>query len=455
MFFKTAFDYLTASHEQREVLISSQVITSTFKRDHYNHRENTKNAGQSHKRVAHASRTSTSQNNPINQEYSLAPMPSNHPTYLLKHGDTPLLQFSANSTLRNADYKLLWINNDNQQLLPRGLKTTPEGIRSWINHRVIPKNRAFANNLLAKCRLNSNRPLDIISCSKGLSLNDCYWVVEENDPSTFANTNLYDNRLSRLLAQVAFTGYGSSIRSSFVSSPEFTTNGMLPKCWRRINGKIYLYKGGTVGFANAGFEPYSEYYAADIAQALGINAINYDIHQWKGTLCSSCALFTSKEFSFVPAANVIKQGGWPAVVSEYRAMDTPFQEALSDMMAFDALICNTDRHLNNFGFLAENKTNTLVAPAPLFDHGNALFYQAYGDDWTNSAALSKYAETQFPSLYDDFFECAKGIMTKSTRAKIRKALDFSFTRKPIKNFPKKRLQLIEEQIKLRAQQLLN
>lgn len=437
-------------------MISSEVITSTFMRDHYNQRVNTKIAGQSHKQAAHASRPNTSQNNTItSQERAAPPMPSNRPTYLLKQGDTPLLQFSANSALRDADYKLLWINKDKQQLLPHGLTTTPEGIRSWINLRVIPKNRAFANNLLAKCGLSSNRPLDIIACSKGLSLDDCYWVVDENDPSTFENTNLYDNRLSRLLAQVAFTGYGSSIRSSFVSSPEFTTNGMLPKCWRRINGKIYLYKGGTVGFANAGFEPYSEYYAADIAHALGINAINYDIHQWKGTLCSSCELFTSNEFSFVPAANVIKQGGWPTVVSEYQTMDAPFQEALSDMVAFDALICNTDRHLNNFGFLAENKTNTIVAPAPLFDHGNALFYQAYGDDWANNTALSKYAETQFPSLYDGFFECAKDVMTKNTRAKIRKALDFTFTRKPIKNFPKKRLQLIEEQIKLRAQQLLS
>lgn len=230
---------------------------------------------------------------------------------------------------------------------------------------------------------------------------------------------------------------------------------MLPKCWRRINGKIFLYKGGTVDFANAGFEPYSEYYAADVAHTLGINAINYNLHQWKGILCSSCELLTSKEFSFVPAVNVIKQGGWPAVVSEYQTIESQFHEALSDMMAFDTLICNTDRHLNNFGFLADNKTNTIVAPAPLFDHGNSLFYQAYGNDWAHNDALSQYAETQFPSLYDDFFKDAKEVMTQSTRAKIRKALDFSFTRKPIKSFPKKRLQLIEEQIRLRAQQLLS
>ena len=65
-----------------------------------------------------------------------------------------------------------------------------------------------------------------------------------------------------MLALIAFTGYGPYIKSAFMSSPELTTNGMLAKCWRRIDGKIYLYKAETNGFANSGLEPYSEYYAS-------------------------------------------------------------------------------------------------------------------------------------------------------------------------------------------------
>ena len=81
------------------------------------------------------------------------------------------------------------------------------------------------------------------------------------------------------------------------SSPEFTTNGMLPKCWRRVSGKVYLYKDGTEGASNTGFEPYSEFYAAQVAQAMGINAIPYNLSKWKGRLCSTCELFTSKDVS--------------------------------------------------------------------------------------------------------------------------------------------------------------
>ena len=377
-------------------------------------------------------------------------------TYTLKHFDTPLLRFTADREVASADaqYQVIWVDENKRQLLPFGLECTPEGVKAWVKRRNIPKNRAFADTFLARNGLSANRPLGILALSKGLSLDDCYWVVEEGDGSTFDQVNLYDNRISRLLAQVAFTGYGSSVRSSFMSSPEFTTNGMLPKCWRRIDGRIYLYKGGTTGAANAGFEPFSEYYAADVAAAIGMDAVDYGIHRWKGVLCSSCELFTSKTHSFVPVAGIVKEGGWQAVVSECDAMSERFREALSDMVAFDALICNTDRHLGNFGFLADNATNRIVAPAPLFDHGNALFYQAFGDDWESSEALASYAEAQKPCLYGDFFDEAARLMTPATRAKVRKALDFHFTRRPAKGFPKKRLIMLEHQIRLRAQRLL-
>jgi hypothetical protein len=108
----------------------------------------------------------------------------------------------------------------------------------WLKHRTIPSNRADVRNLLSKCGLNLNRPLNIIKVSKGLSLNDCYWIVEDGFEGTFDEYNLYDNHLSRVLANIAFTGYGSSFRSSLASSPEFTTTGMLAKCWRRISEKF-------------------------------------------------------------------------------------------------------------------------------------------------------------------------------------------------------------------------
>lgn len=173
------------------------------------------------------------------------------------------------------------------------------GIESWIRHRLIPKNRAHVHTLLSSLGLSINRPLDIVGVSKGLSLNDCYWLKQKGSNDSFDTVNLYDNRFSRVLGQIAFTGYGSNV-SGLTSSPEFTTNGMLPKCWRRIDGKILLYKGGTMGASNTENEPYLEFYAYQISKMLGINAIPYRLSKWKDTLCSTCELFTSKDLSFVP-----------------------------------------------------------------------------------------------------------------------------------------------------------
>lgn len=374
--------------------------------------------------------------------------------YYLKHFDVPLLKFSANADSSDPDYQILWINEEKKELLPLTLEVTEAGLERWLRHRTIPKNRAYVHNFLAKCGLNINRPMNIISVSKGLSLNDCYWVVQEADKGTFADNNLYENRFSNVLASLVFTGYGSSIRASLMSSPEFTTTGRLPKCWRRINGKIYLYKGGTSGAANAGYEPYSEYYAYQVAKALELDAVAYHLSRWKGNLCSVCELFTTKELSYVPIGYLKTRGGMKAVREYYETLGTEFVNALNDMILFDALICNTDRHFGNFGLLVDNVTNKIVAPAPLFDHGNSLFNFAWADDWDSEDNLESYVNTLQPSVYDDFLGSAKAVMNLEHRQKLHHLLEFQFERHSRYNLPPKRLKMIERQIQKRAGILL-
>jgi len=375
--------------------------------------------------------------------------------YILKHFDIELMKFSANADSSDPDYQILWINEAQKHLLPLTLGTDEAGLERWLKHRTIPKNRAYVHNFLAKCGLSINRPMNIISVSKGLSLNDCYWIVEEGFEGSFADYNLYDNRFSNILASLVFTGYGSSIRTSLMSSPEFTTNGMLPKCWRRIQGKIYLYKGGTTGAANAGYEPYSEYYAYQIAKTLGLDAIPYNLTKWKGNLCSTCELFTSKNLSYVPIGYLKTHGGMKAVERYYEELGPEYVKALHDMMVFDALICNVDRHFGNFGVLVDNETNKIVAPAPLFDHGNSLFNFAWADDWDNDKNLENYANTLQPSVYDNFMETAKSVLTSEHRAALHKLLEFRFKKHSRYNLPEKRLRMIEKQIQKRARELLD
>ena len=375
-------------------------------------------------------------------------------TYELRHFDTSLMRFTATEDTSSPEIGILWVNEDQKALLPLDMTIDGDSVSRWLRHRTIPKNRAYVHSFLSKCGLNLNRPMSILSVSKGLSLNDCYWVVEEGFEGSFSQYNLYENRFSRVLGLIAFTGYGSSVRTSLASCPEFTTNGMLPKCWRRENGIIRLYKGGTSGASNTGNEPYSEFYAAQIADALGINAISYGLSKWQGELCSTCELFTSKDYSFMPIGRLVSKGGMKAVREYYAALGDEFIAALNDMLVLDAIICNVDRHFGNFGFLVDNRTNKVVAPAPLFDHGNSLFNLAGRDDLVSDKALSDYADTLVPCVYDDFIGTAKQVLSNRHREGLRRLLDFRFKRHSRYNLDSKRLKLIEEQIHKRAKELL-
>lgn len=362
-------------------------------------------------------------------------------SYILKQYDTDLLSFDMQKDIDGVSAQILSVNDAYKSLLPLDLELSDCGLVKWLKHRTIPQNRAYVQNFLAKVGLNEKDTKGIIGFCKGLSLNDCYWVVEEGFNGNFAENNLYDNRFSNVLSHIAFTGYGSFQKSSLRSSPEFTTNGMLAKCWRRVDGKIILYKSGTEGFANSGNEPYCEYYAYQIAEAMGINAVQYGLSKWKGRLCSTCELFTSKEYSFMPIGNIVKEGGIKAVIEYYKSLGDKYYDAFVDMIVFDAVVLNTDRHFGNFGFMVDNRTNTICAPAPLFDHGLSLLTYAMDDDLQD---WETYAKTRVPATYSDFIELAHELMGHSQKEKLRKLINFKFKKHPRYNWSDNRLKVLKQ-----------
>ena len=134
--------------------------------------------------------------------------------YELRHKDTSLIRFSATENSNEPEIEILWQNSEMKHLFPLDLTVSEEEIAKWLKYRIIPKNRAYVHAFLSKCGMNINRPMNIINLSKGLSLNDCYWIVEEGFEGEYDKYNLYENNFSQILALIAFTGYGSSIRSS-------------------------------------------------------------------------------------------------------------------------------------------------------------------------------------------------------------------------------------------------
>lgn len=369
--------------------------------------------------------------------------------FVLKQFDDVLLNFMTKRTIDGIDVSITSINKDKVERLPLGMSPTSESLTRWLRHRTIPANRAYAQNFLSKNGLSENDFIGILQICKGLSLTDCYWITYPNDQKTFAEVNLFDNRFSQVLSQIAFTGYGSSPASKFRSSPEFTTNGMLPKAWRRKEGKVLLYKGGTSGLANTGKEPYSEFYAAQVAEAMGIPHVTYGLSKWKGQLCSTCELFTSKDISFVPASTLISTSRISQIIDWFD--DHGWKNDLADMLVLDAIIRNTDRHLGNFGFLVDNHTNQLLRPAPIFDNGLSLYCYVMDNDLNN---LSEQEKTLAPALYADFDEVALHVIGQKQKQELRHLLTFKFKKHSRYNLSDERIKMLESAIQGKVRCLL-
>jgi len=375
--------------------------------------------------------------------------------YILKHFDDNLVKFRFNATPRaGTTLEILEIYDTHQTFFPLQLEIKNESLLAWIKSRTIPKNREYVYKILLELNLSFDDIEGIVSISKSLSLNDCYWIVQEDFKGLFADYNLYDNDFNKTLSLLAYTGYGSVKQQGFISSPEFTTNGMLAKAWRKDPLKrkgIFLYKSGSKGCANCGNEPYSEFYAFQIAKAMGLDVTPYSLAKWKGDVNSICELFSSKEYSFVPIYRLVTEGGWDAVLEYYSSLGEAFYEALIDMIIFDVIIVNVDRHFGNFGLLVDNKTNKIIKPAPIFDNGLSLFYDAMEDDL---ARVDDFAKTKGMKNAGDFMTFAASIMTSREKKKIRKLINFTFEKHPTYNLPAKRLRVIEGFVERRVQALL-
>ena len=314
--------------------------------------------------------------------------------FVLKQYDTELISFDLRSEgLDGFVCTILKKTEKNRRLFPLGLEVTDRGLLEWLKSRVIPRNREFVDKILSVYGLDHNNILGIVKLCMGLSVNDSYWIVPEGFEGKFKDYDLFENGFDKALSLIAWTGFGSVRPSAFSSSPEFTTNGNLRKGWRRIDGKILLCQGGSSGAANTGNEPYSEFYASQIAEAMGLNHVTYKLAKWKGTLCSTCELFTDIDHSFVPIHRCFPEMKLSEIAAELKKLGDKFYQPFCDMMVFDALVCNTDRHFGNFGLLVDNRSNKPCAFAPIFDNGMALFPFTMETDLRD---LDAYAKTRTP-----------------------------------------------------------
>ena len=298
--------------------------------------------------------------------------------FQLLNDETLVMSFTHNRTLLGDIYGDIVVHEPTQ--LPVRLRNECSNtmVRDWIDRRSVPVNRHHMEAMLGA--LNLEKPFDLMRYSHALSLNDTFWIKEEKEQLAFAEINLYDNKFDEALGWIAFTGLPSDIFRN-LSTPELTTVGVLPKYWQRIGMEdIILCKGGTSGYSNAGYEPYHEVAAYIIAEKLKIIAIPYRLEKRNNKVVSISKLFTTKQTGLITGSEYLDYK-YPMVKSKYLddllyAMkeDGINPKGFYEMCFLDYIIENFDRHLNNWGFSVDNKTQRITGISPIWDNGMSLDY---------------------------------------------------------------------------------
>lgn len=375
--------------------------------------------------------------------------------YLLKNKDSVVLEFEVSintQTYQGISRQYATIKNTkaiNDDLLPRSMNDL-DSLQKWIEKRKIPKNRAFVNDILKTLGVDSDDNfMAYIDISLGLSLNDSYWIMPSDREYKWSDFNLYDNEFDKALALVAFSG-GSYKANKITSSPEYTTNGMLKKCWHRENGGIYLYKGSSEKNANGGKESYAEYYMAQIAESLGFKHISYDLREFHGQLVSTCPIFTNENEGYLNIYDCLDKD----IRQSYKfKLIEPIQKvygkgSFEDLMLFDALICNVDRHLGNFGMIVDNNTNDLLRPAPIFDNGFSMINILTQDELSDiPSAITNMQHSFFDFSFD---EQLKLFVQPRHIPNLKKLQTFEFRKHKEFNLPDEWLESIQKAIQDRA-----
>lgn len=345
--------------------------------------------------------------------------------YNLMHKNEEVLTFSQD----NNDFALL--NIKNKKLVPIksilddsiSLKDkSNDFIQNWLYNRAIPNERIEEQNLLSK--LNCNTKFEMILRAKGLSLSEHYWIKNVNDNIKWEDINFFDNVLFDNNYQIYFTNNkdneidkydGNKVIKGFSASTNL--NGQMIKAWVVSNGKYLLLKGKTNDR-----RIYNEEIASEILNKLNLKHIVYNIGSVDGINHCICENYINKNTEFIPAITLLNMYEfndnnnklyYEHFIDLCNKMGlSNVKHNIDNMIIFDYIMANNDRHLNNYGVVRNADTLELTELFPIFDNGNIL--------WINKNVINDNEDT----------ECQMDNINKKWQSVLSKINDFTLLNNP-------------------------
>lgn len=303
--------------------------------------------------------------------------------FILKHKDLDVAMMKMDIRTGMIEYVLsVYLPEE----LPAGCAPDGTGLGEWWKLRAIPDSRKGIRQVLS--RLSEETSQSLMLSSYGLSLTDHYWIQPVGQELYWKDLNFYENNFEDELGDILTDSERDRSDSDGISklSPSVSVNGDMKKKWIIRKGGRYLLKVNPNYHSQ---QAVNEVIAGKLHERMGWkNYVSYEM----GTIhisgreypCSLSPMFTSVETEFVSAYQIVAAYKVPNDVSLYEALirqavslgadEKEVRAFLEYMILTDFILTNTDRHLNNFGFIYDPRQHRLSGMAPLFDTGNSLFY---------------------------------------------------------------------------------
>lgn len=239
----------------------------------------------------------------------------------------------------------------------------------WYKHRVTDVQRREKRPEYQSHRIYDLSTQDCVDINYGANLSDHYWICSEGSNITWQEINFFENDFEPADENSLWTAYGKY-------TPDNYTNGNLRKYWIIKDGVRYLAKYNSLHYDKLQIGAHNEVFCSKLLQNLGIKHAEYQLgfDDKINEFYSLSKCMTDTGYELVPAYNIIydycTDGSYYdlflAICKNKLGVDV--RKQVDEMIAFDYLIANEDRHWNNFGLLRNSETLEYVGIAPLYDH---------------------------------------------------------------------------------------
>lgn len=316
---------------------------------------------------------------------------------------------NTNYILMNKNIKILKFDIDFGMIIQKYSNILPynfSNITEWIDSRAKFSCARDVKEFFKSIGIENSK--DYIEVTHCISLHDTFWIKREDDNLTWDNVSPFRHNYSNVISTYALEGINIGNKDKNYFSPVASTEGSFPHTWKYkgVDNVIFIKAGSkyTLGGSNSGREPYSEYFASQIAQYLKFNCVKYSIrkhirHDSRPDVVTECKCFTTEQFGSV-TAHKLRLNSYEEVIEYCKKLSDNAYNTCIDMFFLDCLLMNTDRHFSNIEFLVDNNTLRVIDITPIFDNNYALlprFIEGY-DTFNRSDYIARDGRT-FEELY--------------------------------------------------------